>query len=149
MISRKRELFDRWLAAYPDVVRPSWLQGRYRTQDNDPETMERQIATAWGKAKWAYGGGAAAWRMNHFYRGEELVLHVASPSTEEIRRLRALRSDDGILTVLRTPGTTAYAGSALHLAHPLLVYSEMIASMDPRMREAAEKLRERFLAGES
>jgi hypothetical protein len=46
---------------------------------------------------------------------------------------------------LRTPGTVAYASTEPHLAHPLLIYTEMIGSSDPRMREAAEELRDQFL----
>src|SRR5690348_15803888 len=40
-------------------------------------------------------------------------------------------------TILRTPGTVAYAGPEPRLAHPLLVYTEMMTSTDPRTREAA------------
>jgi len=64
-----------------------------------------------------------------------------------LRPLRMLAADDGPITVLRTPGTLAYKGSAPHLAHPLLVYSEMLISTDVRMREAAAEVRERFLKG--
>jgi hypothetical protein len=38
----------------------------------------------------------------------------------------------------------AYASVEPQLAHPLLVYTEMIASSDSRMREAAEEIRDRF-----
>lgn len=145
-ILRRRDLLERWLSAYSEIVRPAWLQGRYRTQESDPEALERQIAGAWGsERRWALGGGAAAWRMNQFYRGEQLVLHVDAPPTEGLRQLRALPADDGLLTILRTPGTTAYAGLEPHLAHPLLVYTEMITSTDPRMRESAGRVREQFL----
>jgi hypothetical protein len=131
------------------VVRPSWLQGRYRTKDQDPERIERQIADVWDDRRWAFGAGAAAWRMNRHYRGGETVIHVDSAPMDELRRLGALRSDDGPLAILVTPGTTAYAGVEPHLAHPLLVYTELVTSADPRMREAAGELREQFLNEES
>jgi hypothetical protein len=38
-----------------------------------------------------------------------------------------------------------FEGVEPHLAHPLLVYAEMLASRDPRTREAAEDLRRQFL----
>src|SRR5205085_2208397 len=94
---------------------------------------------------WAFGGGAAAWRMTGFYRGLETVVHVERMSLHALRQLRAVRAEDGPLTILRTPGTLPYAGTSAHLAHPLLVYSEMLASNDPRMNEAAHELRERFV----
>ncbi len=41
-----------------------------------------------------------------------------------------------------------YDGVAPHLAHPLLVYAEMAVSPDPRMREAARELRDKFISEE-
>jgi hypothetical protein len=148
-ILRQRDLLNRWLSAYPDVVRPAWLQGRYRTKDTSPRRIERQIADAWSERRWAFGAGAAAWRMNRYYRGEETVIHVGAAPTDELERLHALRDNDGPLTVLVTPGTTAYAGQEPHLAHPLLIYTEMISSADPRLREAAGELRAQFMKEES
>jgi hypothetical protein len=147
VIVDRRALLDRWLSAYAEVVRPAWLVGRFRPQARDPEAVERMIEAAWRKRSWAYGGTAAAWRMARFYRGEETVLHVnAAPTEEALRQLRVVPDRSaGPLTILWTPGTIAYAGTAPHLAHPLLVYTEMMASADPRAREAAAELRERVL----
>ena len=147
-ILRRRELLNRWLSAYPDVVRPAWLQGRYRTKANAPEIIERQITAVWGDKRWAFGAGAAAWRMHRYYRGDETVVHVGSAPTDELKRLIAIPDRDGPLTVLLTPGTSAYAGLEPHLAHPLLVYTEMITSLDPRLREAASEISKQFLKEE-
>jgi hypothetical protein len=144
-ILRRRELLDRWLTAYSDVVRPAWYLGRYRTRASDPEDVERLIASVWGKRCWALGGGAAAWRMNRFYRGSATVLHVDASPSDELRRLRALPDEQGDLTLLRTPGTAAYAGVEPNLVHPLLVYTELMTSEDPRLRETAEKVRREHL----
>jgi hypothetical protein len=147
-ILRRRDLLNRWLSAYPDVVRPAWLQGRYRTKAKDPETIECQIADTWGNKRWAFGAGAAAWRMNRYYRGDETVVHVGSAPTDELKRLIAIPDHGGPLTVLLTPGTSAYAGLEPHVTHPLLVYTEMITSLDPRMRDAASEISEQFLKEE-
>src|SRR6478735_4085108 len=144
-VARRRELLDRWLSAYADVVRPGWQVGRYRTKADDPEELEREIEKLWGQQQWAFGGGAAAWRMAQFYRGANTVLHVGSVPADMLRQLRAIPAADGALTILRTPGTVAYDGVGPHIAHPLLVYSEMATSLDLRMREAADDIRERYL----
>ncbi len=145
LIVRRRELRDRWLSVYPDAVRPAWLIGRFRPQIADPEELERRIEKTWGQQTWALGGGAAAWRMSRFYRGPDTVLHVHSMPAEALRKLRVVPDPRGALTILRTPGAIAYEGPEPHLAHPLLVYSEMMCSSEPRMREAAAQLAERFL----
>lgn len=143
-IVNRRELLARWLAGYSDIVRPAWLAGRYQTQSKDPQEVEHQIAEAWRGNVWAFGGGAAAWRLAPFYRGAETLIHVDSVAPDALRRIRAVPAKDGTLTILRTPGTVAYASVEPHLAHPLLIYTEMIGSSDPRMREAAADIRERF-----
>ena len=145
---RKRELLDRWLAAYADVLRPKALIGTYRTQVTEPDALEAHVEKVWTTSAWALGGGAAAWRMTHHYRGPETVIHVEAAPAAALRELRAIPARDGALTLLRAVGTIPYDGVAPHLAHPLLVYAEMAVSPDPRMREAAQELREQFISEE-
>ncbi len=146
VIVDQRALLDRWLSAYAEVVRPAWLVGRYRPQARDPEAVERMVEAAWNKRSWVYGGSAAGWRMTEYYRGEGTVLHVDALPDDALRQLRVIPDRAaGPLTILRTPGTIAYEGTAARLAHPLLVYTEMMASTDSRAREAAAEIRERFL----
>ncbi len=145
---RRGELLDRWLAAYADVLRPRAIIGTYRTQVTEPEALEAHIEKVCADRVWAFGGGAAAWRMTHHYRGLATVLHVDTAPPELLRNLRAIPARDGALTLLRGAGTIAYDGIAPHLAHPLLVYAEMAISSDPRMREAAHELREKFIPGD-
>jgi hypothetical protein len=84
--------------------------------------------------------------MTEFYRGAETVLHVDAAPEEALRQLRVIPDRSaGPVTILRTPGTIAYEGTAARLAHPLLVYTEMMASTDSRAREAAAEIREQFL----
>ncbi|HYP99522.1 MAG TPA: hypothetical protein VER96_12700 [Polyangiaceae bacterium] len=49
------------------------------------------------------------------------------------------------MTILRTPGKLAYQGTMPHLAHPLLVYTELLLSAEPQAGQTASILRERFL----
>ena len=144
-LERRRELLDRWLAAYPDVVRPRWQLGRFRTQMNDPEALEARLREVMPSEGWSLGGGAAAWHMTHYYRGLDTVVHVREPAADLPVRLRAIPAADGPLTILRTPGLVPYEGPEPNLAHPLLVYTEMSTSMDPRMRESAEAVWKQFL----
>ena len=83
--------------------------------------------------------------MAQFYRGVDTVLHMGSVPADMLRQLRVIPAPDGAFTILRTPGTVAYDGVGPHITHPLLVYSEMATSFEPRMREAADEIRERFL----
>jgi len=78
-------------------------------------------------------------------RSTETVLHVANPPPDLRERLQAVPAASGSLTILRTPGKLAYQGTMPHLAHPLLVYTELLVSAEPQAGQTAGTLRERFL----
>ena len=72
-------------------------------------------------------------------------VHVADRMPDLPRKLRALPDPEGRLLVLRTPIPLAFEGTGPLLAHPLLVYAELLSSNDDRAHEAAREVRHRFL----
>jgi len=139
-------LLDRWLVGYANVVRPRLLIGRYRTQDKDPEALEQRIEGVLGSdPEWAWGGGAAAMRLTQHYRGEATTLHVGRLHPDLPRQLRAQRDADGPLVLLEVPGRLAFDGVLPRTVHPLLIYTELLATGNERAREAALELRQRYL----
>lgn len=145
-ILEKKTLLDRWIAGYATHVRPRLLIGNYRTADQDPEALERHLETALGgQPQWAFGGGAAAARLMRLFRGERTVVHLEHAMPDLHKRLRAQRADDGPLVLLRTPGQVAFDGVKPRTVHPLLIYTELLVTGDPRAREAAGELWERYL----
>jgi hypothetical protein len=143
----KKTLLDRWLSGYSTLVRPRLLVGQYRTPDMNPSALEGRIEQVLTDDKpWGWGGGAAANRLTGFHRGSRTILHLADPSETTIRSLKGLPSNEGELTLLRTPGHIAFEGAAPRTVHPLLVYTELLAEGTDRARESAAMIRERYLA---
>jgi hypothetical protein len=144
-LTEPRRLRDLWLKGYETLVRPRLLIGRFRTQETDPEVLERQIEDALGEdIPWAFGGGAAAHRLTGYYRGPETVVHVQPDGFDPAKRLRALRSGDGPLILLRAPGPIAFEGVKPRTVAPLLVYSELLFAGDKRAREAASEIQRQY-----
>jgi hypothetical protein len=144
---QRQIVLDRWLAGYTTVVRPRLLIGRYRTDDSDPIALERKIENTLRRdMTWGWGGGAAAMRLTHHFRGTDTVLHLAAPISDLPRRLRALPARDGPLIVIRTPGPIALEGVEAGTVHPLLVYTELLATGQSRALEAAATIWDRYLA---
>jgi hypothetical protein len=140
-----RALLNRWMVGY-ETARTRMIMGRFRTQDPNPAALEERLEKELGNdIKWAWGGGAAAMRITKHYRGEETVLHVLNPTADLPRRLKALPAADGPFMIQRTPAKTAFEGAVPQTVHPLLVYAELMASGNPRAREAAIEIRERYL----
>jgi len=145
----RQEILERWLFGYTTQVRPKWLVGRFQTADPDPEMREQRIAEVLMEREpdlnWAWGGGAGGMRLTGYYHGLETVLLVERPPADLPRTLRALPATDGPLVLMEAPADLALAGPLEHVAHPLLVYTELLATRDERAREAAEEIRDRYL----
>jgi hypothetical protein len=145
LLERER-LVERWLTGYADVLRPSLIFGRFRIAENDPANVEDRVQKALRNTKpWAWGGGAAAFRLAGHFRGDESVLWVREPTSDLPRTLSALPAKDGPLTILRAKGTLMLEGATPRTAHPLLVYAELLTRPSERAAEAAEEIREKYL----
>jgi hypothetical protein len=140
-------LLDRWVSAYADVLRPRLLIGRYDPGSTEPAAVEARMEKALtDRVPWAYGGTAAGHRLTRHYRGEETVVHIASGSADVLtRQLKVPPRQDGNLLFVQPPVPVALRGPLPHVAHPLLVYAEMLCATSPRAAEAAREIRERFL----
>jgi hypothetical protein len=136
---RRRDALELWLAGYATTLRPRLFLGAYQTPDVDPGALEARLERA--SIAFRYGGTAAAFRLDPYYRGVRTVIHTPRFGPEEQRTLRAVPRRDGPLLALRTFGTLAERGAAPNTVHPLLVYAELLADPDPRAREAAERIR--------
>ncbi len=142
-------LLDRWVAGYADQLRPALFIARYQPADPDPAALIRRIEDTLRRkrVKWAFSGGAGAERLTKHYRGETTVVHLERPVPELVRELRLAPTPEGSLTMLLAPGPIAFdAAPKAGVAPAALVYAELLAAGGERAGEAAERVRERYLA---
>ena len=142
--ARHLEALNLWLGGYKTIVRPSLLRGRYRSREQDPFKLESALEEHFAGRDYAWGGAAAAFRQTHHYRGPTTVVHGnLGNGFGKIQVMPAQASPN--LLVLGHIGEIR--GPEPHLAHPLLVYSELYQDPNERAREAAQVYFERFLTG--
>jgi hypothetical protein len=147
-LRNRKGLAGELLRAY-EVLRPRLLTNRFRGPHQSTDTMLRSLQATFAatSTKWSLTGGPAADELQHFYKGLEITVFVDSLSDEAIRKLRLLPDKRGPLIFLRSFGTVPYwkeiGGTSI--AHPWLIYSELMHSSDPRAHEAAEQLKAEFL----
>lgn len=148
-LANVKELEERCIAGYSQILRPRRLIGRFRWPERDPAKQLSELAAAFAKAKvrWAATGGPAAYDLQHFYRGEELPLFVSAGGAELERSAKILPDQKGPIVLLRSMGDLSFWRTAdgTPVAHPWLIYAELLHSSDPRAVEAAEELRREFL----
>jgi hypothetical protein len=150
-LTRKRELLDFWVGGYGDRLRRKLLIGRFQPPEKDlAQTlnglrMEAEVAGV----IWALTGGFAADVLTRHFRGDQLGLFVSEWPGDLMGRLRWLPSRQGPVTLLRqfSPYVvfTHKAPSQMPVAHPLLVYAELVFQGRERELETAKLIYDRYL----
>ncbi|MBI4594200.1 MAG: hypothetical protein HY728_08285 [Candidatus Rokubacteria bacterium] len=146
---RRRELLERWVSGYSEQLRPKLLVGVFVAPEKDAGAnwqhlrevlRQRQIDSA-------VTGGLAADELTHHYRGEDLTAFVSVWPKGVLQQLRWLPSPTGPITLLRQfcPAVRWSMGGEQPVAHPLLVYAELLHSGRERERETARMIYERYL----
>ncbi len=86
--------------------------------------------------------------LQKFYRGLELPIFIESLDDQLRRRLRIIPDKSGPLICLRSFGSISFwrESGAFPIAHPWLIYAELMCSSDPRAHEAAEEIKREYLS---
>lgn len=148
-VADRKKLAEDFVTGYNQVLRPHLLIGRFRAPEKDPGQLLGKFAMAAKRHKltWGVTGGPAAHALERFYRGAEIPLFVARLDPELGRDLRVVTDRNGPLVLLRTfgPLCTWRTLGDIVVAHPWLIYAELLCQGEPRALEAAEQLRQKHL----
>jgi hypothetical protein len=147
-VTQPAKALQMWCDTYADQLASKLLIGKYRSaHDRNFETL-LQLA---GKPLPAViGGEVAADELTGYLRAGGLHLYLSKGDAVHVcQQLRLAPSDDGNIE-LRQSFSTDLAGDAtawgIPLAHPVLVYAELMSEDDDRLAETAMRLRQEFLA---
>lgn len=148
----KEELFDRWVKGYAEKLRPKLLRGRFIPKEKDLEGVLKTAREVFRnrQTRWLVTGGFAADMLVHYYRGEDLVLHVEDWRPELVRDLGWLPHENGPITILDGFGRLMYEEKKLEgfpLAPALMVYAELLNMGGERARETARLIGQEYLKG--
>ena len=140
-------LREQLLRGYEQVLRPRLVVGRYRLQVSESDEVVEHLHKALSPVRWSLTGGPASFRLNRFYQGLEIPLFCENLTAEVSRKARLLPDHDGPVAVLKSFGELPFwkEVDGIQLAHPWLIYCELMHSSDPRAHEAAEELRSEYL----
>lgn len=146
----KSRIEEELLRGYELALRPKLLIGRFRSPQSELDGMLGELSGAFRdlSIRWSVTGGPAAYALQKFYRGVELPVFVDAFSDQLRRRLRILPDKTGPIILLHSFGTIPFWRNTdpFPLAHPWLIYSELMNSTDARAHEAAEELKREYLS---
>ncbi|MEK7404360.1 MAG: type IV toxin-antitoxin system AbiEi family antitoxin [Acidobacteriota bacterium] len=148
-IADEKTIRERFLLGYSQVLRPHLLLGRFRGPYKDSGDFLQALAQSRERRSslWALTGGAGAFELDHFYRGEETVCFVGQWDAATAKELRLIPDSAGPITMLKPFGSLVVWSrpEGMPLAHPWLIYAELLHNGEPRAIEAAEELRRNHL----
>jgi hypothetical protein len=151
-LTQKRRLLDLWVEGFGARLRPNLLIGRYQPGESNLEQtlqiLQNELEDK--NISWALTGGFAADILTRHFRGEQLSFFAQEWPSDLIRRLKWLPSDRGPVTVLRkfSPlvAFNLETPRSQPVAHPLLVYAEIIFQRRERELETAKIVYDKYLS---
>jgi hypothetical protein len=148
VVDRPR-LAEQFVDAYARLLRPHLMIGSFRAPEREPERLLEQIdrVVKGIEPVWAVTGGPAAYALQRFYRDDQVPLLIPRLTPEGQRELRLVPDREGPVVLLRAFGTRCAWRRLgdLGVAHPWLVYAELVHRGEPRALEAADLVREEYL----
>lgn len=150
-LATPHEIRQQLLVGYSETLYPRILIGRFRSAIRGAKEFLAHVSTTLAEShtRWALTGGPAAHLLQHYYQGEEIPIFLEGSGSEIQRRLRILPDRAGPIKLLKAFGTLAFWRSVENytIAHPWLIFAELMQSEDSRAHEAAQELYTEFLTG--
>lgn len=137
---RKRELLERWVGAWPDGYRSRLSLGRFDAPQGEPLSQLRQLPDAW------VSGELAATELGCHQSPASVSIYTAMPAMEfaALHQLSpAPRS--GCIELLRAFWSPRARFTPEHLAPPLLIYGDLLATRNDSALKAAACIYEKYL----
>lgn len=140
-------LREQLISGYEQLLRPRLIIGRYRSPESALDDIIDHLRRELPPVGWSLTGGPAAFRLNRFYQGLEIPVFCELPEPDASRRARLLPDRSGPIALLKSFGDLPFwkEVNGVRVAHPWLIYCELMRSPDPRAHEAAEELRSEYL----
>ncbi len=137
---RKEVLLQRWVAAYPEQLKPTQTLGRYR---GDHGWWQRKNLNPM-KAQW--GGEVAAARMTDYLNPQIITIYTTAPELNRLLIDNRLRKDaDGDVEFLERFWNPDKIQPDDEWVHPVLIYADLLATGNQRNIETARMIYEQHI----
>jgi len=138
-------LLDEWVVNYPTRLRPRLNPRRFRGEDPTwwKKARVRELGAQWG-------GEVAADRLTHMLKAAAATIYVApeperNPRTRLIANYRLHTDPRGNTELLDKFWHFPANPKRRDIAPPILVYADLLQTLEPRNLEVAKVVRERFI----
>jgi hypothetical protein len=150
-LQNKKELFEKWIAAYEKRLKPTLEIGTFRFAKADDFRNWQNLALNTERTKW--GGEPAGDLLTNYLKPKDLTLYTTEKKSELIKNYRIVPDAHGNIKIFqmfwRDEVVNTYPKlKQYNVTPPLLVYTDLMNTNDRRCIETAEKVYERYLQDE-
>jgi hypothetical protein len=139
-LAHRKELLTKWVATYPDALRPRQFRGRYTAPDRQWWHGVDRLPNA---AQW--GGEVAAARLTKYLVPERATVYVEQEPNDLVVRFKLRKDPGGEIEVLQKFWHFQRQAPENTMVPPLLVYADLIATGIDRNIETARQVYEQTL----
>ena len=140
----KKQLLEKWIALYPQKLKPTLRIGKYRFLKTDDFINWKNLKLQPMKTWW--GGEPAGDLLTHYLKPATLTLYTVELRDELIRHYRLIPDENGQVEVFERFWDTNQVND--NLVPPILVYADLMNTGDARCVETAKKIYDDYLANQ-
>ena len=138
---QKDTLFQRWITAYHEQLRPKQILGRYKGENHD-WWNKKQLHNL--NAKW--GGEVAAAKMTEYLHPEIITIYTKAEYLNQLLFECKLKKDPaGNVEILNQFWEDDEKIKYGDMVHPILVYADLIATGNQRNIETAKIIYDKYI----
>jgi hypothetical protein len=140
-LNNKKELLDKWMAAYTERLKPAIKVGTFRFLKEEDFTNWKKLQLRNGKTWW--GGEPAGDLFTNYLRPAELTLYTIESRNELMKNYRLIPDEKGNVKAYQKFWRNDEVND--NVVPPLLVYADLVNTNDRRCTETAQKIYDEFL----
>ena len=131
-IDLRETLIDRWVSGYQERLKPDLLIGNFKS-NIDWESMRLDGSSYWG-------GEAAAWKLRKHLVPATVMIYTDDSRTEFMKKHRLVPDPEGPIMLYQKFWDNGMLETYTGIAPRLLVYADLMDTMDPRCIEEAQEI---------
>ena len=143
-LQNKRELLERWVTAYGEILRPALFLEAYNFWDKNKFDNWQKLQFQKGITVW---GGEPAGELLTDYLKPEILLLYTNEKSKLVRDWTLIPNEQGVLMTYEKFWKDDELDGNTY-APPLLVYADLMLTNDPRCNETAKIIYEKYLKNE-
>lgn len=147
LLENREMLRNKWIELFNAVLKPKLKQGRFRFINNT-DLLNWQGIAAGVNDTFYWGAEPAAALLTGHLHPEFFTVYTKDQKTNLMKQLRLVPDVKGnveIMDIFWNPKKAADLNNNYQTVPPLLVYAELITSLDSRNRETAQRIKQKYL----